>query len=108
MSTSDNKPTLKQEEEGLVERINDIIDGAERLLKETADQTDEKTSELRAQLSHKIAAMRSSIDEHIEPVCVKGKEVFEATDQYVKKHPWVSVGVVAVGVFALTQLFRRR
>lgn len=110
-TSTSNKTELKKEKElkeGFVAQFNEIIDGAERLLKETAEHTDEKTSELRAHLSNKISDIRSSMDEHMEPVCEKSKEAFKATDKYVKKHPWISIGATAVAVLAVSQLFRRR
>ena len=105
---SKQEKEVKQVKEGFVTRFNEIIDGAERLLKETADHADEKTSDLRDQLSSKISDMRSSMDEHMQPVCEKGKEVFRATDHYVKKHPWISIGAATVTALAISQLFRRR
>lgn len=110
---ANNKTESKQDKEaevkeGFVDRFNEIIDGAERLLKETTDQADEKTTELRAQLTNKIKEMRSSVDEHMEPVCEKSKEALKVTTDYVKKHPWISIGATAVTVLAIAQLFRRR
>ncbi len=104
----DVKATAKEIKDDFMAQFNEIIDDAERLLKETAEVTDGKTSEIREQLTGKIKDIRDSMGEHVKPICKKSKEAFEATDEYVKAHPWVSVGVAAATAFVVAHFCRRR
>lgn len=93
--------------DNLISQINDIVDGAERLLKETAESADSKTSELREQLTNKIQTIKESLGEHAKPLCKKSKEALEVTNNYVNQHPWVAVGFASAAVFILSHLRRR-
>lgn len=87
--------------------FNEIIEGAERLLKETADSASDKASELREHLSERIEEVRNKMSAQAKPICKKGKAAIEATDEYVKENPWKSVGI-AVAAGALIALIIRR
>lgn len=103
----DLEQSADKAKDGLISQFNDIIDGAERLLKETAESADSKGSELRDQLTDKIKNIRESMGEQAKPVYKKGKEAFEVTNHYVNKHPWASVGIAAAAVFIISHLRRR-
>ncbi|MFD1259647.1 DUF883 family protein [Entomomonas asaccharolytica] len=107
LTEKDVKDTAKDIKGDFMTQFNEIINDAERLLKETAEVTDGKTTELREQLTSKIKDMRDSMGEHVMPFCKKGKEAFEVTDEYVKAHPWVSVGVAAATAFVVAHFCRR-
>lgn len=104
----DIKSVAKKAKDDLITQFNEIIDSAERLLQETSHEADEKTHELRARLSTKIHDIRETLDDHLQPVCKKGKEAIKATDDYVKAHPWASVGIAAATAVVVSQLLRRR
>lgn len=104
----DVKSTAKEVKDDFMTQFNEVINDAERLLKETAEATDSKTSELRDQLTSKIKDIRDSMGDHVKPLCNKSKEAFEATDEYVKAHPWLSVGVAAATAFVIAHFCRRR
>lgn len=104
----DIKSASKKVKDDLVSQFNEIIDGAERLLKETTHEADEKTHELRERLATKIHDMRETLGDHVQPICNKGKEAIKATDSYVKAHPWASVGIAAATAVVVAQLLRRR
>lgn len=113
MKTSDDqekdiKSVAKKTKDDLVAQFNEIIDSAERLLKEASSDADEKSHELRERLTAKIHDMRETLGDHAQPLCKKGKEAAKATDDYVKAHPWASVGIAAATAVVVSQLLRRR
>lgn len=104
----DFEQSADKAKDSLISQVNDIIEGAERLLKETAESADNKTSEIRDQLTDKIKNIRESMGEHAKLVYKKGKEAFEVTNSYVNKHPWAAVGIAATAVFIISHLRRRQ
>ena len=72
-----------------------VIADAEELLRATAGQAGDKIVELRARAAERIAAMKVQLADAEAVMVEKAKQVGRATDDYVHKHPWRSVGVAA-------------
>lgn len=98
---------MDKTKDNLISQFNEILDGAERLLKETAESADSKTSELREQLTDKIRSVKESLGEHAKPLCKKSREALEVANDYVNQHPWVAIGIASASVFILSHLRRR-
>ncbi|MBN9114418.1 MAG: DUF883 domain-containing protein [Pandoraea sp.] len=79
--------------------INSVLADAEDLLKQAANTTGERASEL----SDKALALLKQAKEKASDVQVvvveKSKQAARVTDDYVHDHPWQAVGIAAgIGV----------
>lgn len=92
----------------LVSDFKVVISDAEELLKLTAGQAGDKLSEVRSRLGDRMQTAKDRISD-MEAVAVEqAKKVAYATDDYVHKNPWQSVGIAAGVAFLLGLLSGRR
>jgi len=91
--------------------LSNLITDVEDLLKKVADVGDVDLEQLRARLEDKIEAAKETLAEGGLRVAKTAREVASATDEYVRKSPWQSVGVAvltgAVIGYAVSALARR-
>ena len=85
----------------LMHDLRVVIDDAQELLRMTADQVGEGAVGVRARVEARLAEATREL-RHLQEVAVHGvKAAGEATDEYVREHPWQSIGIAAgVGVLA--------
>ncbi|HJV24891.1 MAG TPA: DUF883 family protein [Aromatoleum sp.] len=94
--------------EKLVADLKVMISDADELLRLTAGQAGEKVTEVRARLGERLTSARSRVGELETSVVEQTKKVANATDDYVHKNPWQSLGVAAGVAFLLGLLAGRR
>ena len=94
--------------EKLVADLKIMISDADELLRLTAGQAGEKVSEVRARLGERLGSARVRVGELETSLVEQTKKVAHATDDYVHKNPWQSVGVAAGVAFLLGLLAGRR
>jgi ElaB/YqjD/DUF883 family membrane-anchored ribosome-binding protein len=92
----------------LVSDFKVVISDAEELLKLTAGQAGERLTEVRGRLNDRMMAAKDRITDMESVVVEQTKKVAYATDDYVHKNPWQSVGVAAGVAFLLGLLAGRR
>jgi len=92
----------------LVSDLKAIVVDAEELLKLTADQAGGRIGELRGRLEQHLASARSGLTAAEAALVDKARQAAHATDDYVRDHPWQSVGVAAGIGFLLGLLSGRR
>lgn len=92
----------------LVSDFKVVISDAEELLKLTAGQAGERLTEVRGRLNDRMMAAKDRIADMESVVVEQTKKVAYATDDYVHKNPWQSVGVAAGVAFLLGLLAGRR
>jgi len=92
----------------LVADFKVVISDAEELLKLTAGQAGERLTEVRGRLNDRMMAAKDRIADMESVVVEQTKKVAYATDDYVHKNPWQSVGVAAGVAFLLGLLAGRR
>jgi len=92
--------------------LSNLITDVEDLLKRVADVGDVDIEQLRARVEDKIEAAKETLAEGGFQVAKTARDVAKATDDYVRKSPWQSVGVaVLTGVilgYAVSALTPRR
>ncbi|MCK9986748.1 MAG: hypothetical protein AzoDbin1_03220 [Azoarcus sp.] len=94
--------------EKLVSDFKVVLSDAEELLKLTAGQAGDRLSEVRSRLGDRVLAAKDRIAD-VEAVALEqAKKVANATDDYVHKNPWQSVGIAAGVAFLLGLLSGRR
>lgn len=75
--------------------LKSVIKDAEELLKNTEHQASEGFKSARAKFESTLSNAKSEMLNMEENVVEKVKEAAHTTDEYVKSHPWNSVGLGA-------------
>jgi ElaB/YqjD/DUF883 family membrane-anchored ribosome-binding protein len=84
--------------EKLIDDVKVVLHDADVLLRETAGQVGEKAREARERLSRGVEAAKERLGDIQKNSVEQAKEAAKVTDEYVREHPWQSVGVAfAVG-----------
>ena len=85
-----------------------VIADAEELLRATTGQAGEKVAAARAKIQDSVAAAKVKLERLSDAGAVRAKAAAHATDDYVRDHPWESVGIAALVGLALGALISRR
>lgn len=91
----------------LMSDVKTVISDAEELLKQAANATGERATELREKALTRLKQAKEKAADVQEAVVEKSKKVARVTDDYVHEHPWTSIGIAA-GVGALIGLLVNR
>jgi ElaB/YqjD/DUF883 family membrane-anchored ribosome-binding protein len=75
--------------------IKTVLADAEDLLKQAADSTGDRATELREKALQRLKLAREKASDAQVVVVEKGRKAARATDDYVHDHPWTSVGIAA-------------
>jgi len=92
----------------LVADFKVVLADAEELLKATASQSGEKVAGLRTKLEDNVRSARMRIAEAQQGVTDRTKVAAQATDTYVREHPWQSIGIAAAAGAVVGMLINRR
>jgi ElaB/YqjD/DUF883 family membrane-anchored ribosome-binding protein len=85
-----------------------VMRDAELLMKASADQGGEKVTEARAKIRDSLDAAKSRLLEAERAARRHGEDAVIATEEYVRRNPWQSVGVAAGVGLVLGVLLARR
>jgi ElaB/YqjD/DUF883 family membrane-anchored ribosome-binding protein len=95
-------------QEQLVSDIKSVISEAEEMLNDTADQSGDKISQLRARVKARLSDARERLVDAEAALRHHTKKAARATDDYVHESPWTAVGVAAcVGLLVGVIIGRR-
>lgn len=79
----------------LVADLRLVVADAEELLKLTASQAGDKVADIRNRLQEHLDLTKRKLADAQEVATEKAKAVAYATDDYVHKNPWRSIGIAA-------------
>jgi ElaB/YqjD/DUF883 family membrane-anchored ribosome-binding protein len=79
----------------LVQDFNTVIADTEQLLKSIAATGGEKANAMRAGVEENLERARQRLRELEEAALEKTRALARASDEYVRDHPWESVGIAA-------------
>ena len=82
-------------QEKLVSDIKSVISEAEEMLSNTADQSGDKISQLRARVKARLGDARERLIDAEAALRHNTKVAARAADDYVHESPWTAVGVAA-------------
>ncbi len=85
-----------------------VMRDAELLMKASADQGGEKVTEARAKIRDSLEAAKSRLLEAERAARRHGEDAVIATEEYVRRNPWQSVGIAAGVGLVLGVLLARR
>ncbi len=91
----------------LLEDLQAVVRDAEALLQATAAHTGERVAAVRARAEESLQHAKERLAETQDEVLQGVRDATEATEEYVKKNPWQSLGIAA-GVGLLIGLLLRR
>lgn len=94
MNTNVNDSSSNAHEK-LMGELKSVIKDAESLLKNTENQASEGFKSARAKFESTLSNAKRELSGLEENVVDKVKEAAHTTDEYVKGHPWNSVGLGA-------------
>lgn len=94
--------------EKLVEDFRAVVSDTEELLRATANQTGERIAQARSRVEESLRESKRRLDELEDNALERARIAAKRTDEYVREHPWESIGIAgAVGVL-LGMLISRR
>lgn len=95
-------------EEAFVESIKDSLDDIEQLMREAADATGEKATELRESAMRSLRRTRETLHDTQDELLERGRKAVRATDNYVHDNPWQAITVAGVVGLLVGALIGRR
>ncbi len=108
----DNSTRIPEKRETLVNDLKAVIQDAEDLLRSSGQQAgqqfDDRYKNARVKFEETLSNAKSGLSGMEQKVSARTREAVDTTDQYVKAHPWQSVGIGAVaGLIAGFLMLRR-
>jgi ElaB/YqjD/DUF883 family membrane-anchored ribosome-binding protein len=105
---SDISSELTQHREKIIADLRSIMDDAESILQETANETGEKAKEFRSRIQLRLASANVSLARLERNVLKKGRAAAKAADEYIHEQPWNAVGISALIGLGIGVLIGRR
>ena len=95
----DTMDKINQSRDSLMSSLKSVIQDAEKMLDNTAQQTGEGFKTAKAKLESTLQDAKWELGRLEDAVINKAKDTMVCTDRYVKDNPWQAVGIgAAVGV----------
>ena len=85
-----------------LDRLDELIDGAEELLTKLADAHDPNIQRLRDRVDHAIADATRTLSRQDDEASLRLRDIANTVDDYVRDYPWLAVltGVLVAGTAA--------
>jgi ElaB/YqjD/DUF883 family membrane-anchored ribosome-binding protein len=85
----------KQGQARLAKDLKSVVRDAQELLRHAASGADQGYNQARARLEQSIDAAKRELDAAEQALLDSVHEAGQATDRYVRRHPWQSAGIGA-------------
>ena len=102
------KKKIRSAEENFIESVRESLDDAERLLREAADASGDKATELRERAMHTLDRTRDSMHDAQDAVVAQSRRAARATDEYIHDKPWQAVAAAGLAGLVVGILMCRR
>lgn len=99
---------VKAKEDQFIDSVKESLDDAEKLLREAADATGEKATELREKAMESLRRSRLALYDAQDAVLAKGRQAARAADDYVHDNPWHAAGIAGLTGLLVGMLISRR
>jgi ElaB/YqjD/DUF883 family membrane-anchored ribosome-binding protein len=87
--------TVEQHKENLMRELNQVLNDAEELLKNSEQQAGEGFHSAKSKLEATLRSAKHEIHRIEDKVVKTVKESAKATDAYVHENPWKTAGIAA-------------
>ncbi|OXR50620.1 MULTISPECIES: YqjD family protein [unclassified Pusillimonas] len=102
------KNDLKAQEEEFIDSVKDSLDDAEKLLREAAQATGDKATELRERAMLSLRRTREALYDTQDAMLERGRRAARVTDEYVHDNPWQAIGIAGLTGLLIGMLISRR
>lgn len=85
-----------QREEDFMKEVRSSLDEAERLMREAAETTGDKATEMREAAMRSLRQTRETLQDTQEAIVESSRQAAKATDHYVHDNPWQAIGVAGI------------
>jgi len=85
-----------------LEKLDELIDGAEELLIQLADAHDPNIQRLRDRVDHAIADATRTLSRQDDEASLRLRDIANSVDDYVRDYPWLALitGALVAGAVA--------
>lgn len=83
-------------QEDFMEEVKSSLDDAERLMREAAEATGDKATEMREAAMRSLRQTREIMQDTQDAIVESGRQAAKATDHYVHDNPWQAIGVAGI------------
>lgn len=105
---NDATEALKESQTRLAKEIRGVVDDAEALLRHGVRDAGEGYEDARSRLERSVKTARAELQGMDHDLLEGARNAGRATDEYVRQHPWQSIGVGACMGLLLGMLIARR
>ena len=102
------KKRIGTTEDDFVDGLKASLDDAEKLLREAAEATGDKASELREDALRSLRRTREALYDTQDALMERGRQAARVTDDYVHDNPWQAIGIAGLTGLLLGVLLCRR
>lgn len=102
------KQTAQSVEENFIESVRESLDNAERLLREAADASGDKATELRERAMQALDRTRDNLHDAQDELVERGRRAVRVTDEYVHDKPWQAIATAGLAGLVIGALLCRR
>lgn len=85
-----------QREEDFMKEVRNSLDEAERLMRDAAETTGDKATEMREAAMRSLRQTRETLQDTQEAIVESSRQAAKATDHYVHDNPWQAIGVAGI------------
>jgi ElaB/YqjD/DUF883 family membrane-anchored ribosome-binding protein len=109
----ENTAQIEAKRDTLVSDLKALISDAENLLRTSGQQMSERTDDryrtARMRFENTLSNAKTGLSSLEQSVSARTRVAMDSTDQYVKEHPWQSVGIGALAglAFGFLMMMRR-
>lgn len=105
---SDTSATLRDSQMRLAKEFKSLLNDAEELLRNASKGGNEGFNNARMQLEKSLRTARRTFEKREHAVLDRARHAGRATDEYMHRHPWQSIGVAAaIGLLLGAALARK-
>lgn len=102
------KKTARSAEEHFIETLRESLDNAEQLLREAADASGDKATELRERAMQALDRTRDNLHDAQDVIVERGRRAARVTDEYIHEKPWQAMAVAGLAGLVIGALVCRR
>ena len=99
---------MQDPKERLARDLRVVVDDAEQLMRHAVKDAGKSYEEARSKLQQSLQAAKANLVKAEEAIALRAKQAATATDDYVRQHPWESIGIGAGIGFLIGLLLTRR
>lgn len=92
----------------LADDFGSLLADAQSLLEEAGKETGDKAQALRKQVESRLSDARLRLQQFEDDAAARARAASAATEDYVREHPWQTIGLVAATAFVAGLLLNRR